>query len=170
MLKPNPHTVEVASGFSIGEDLTRRLRQRRWNLRTLRDDARGITRGSWALARMVLVWVSLGFVMSAVLGAVVPEGWWGRYFGPTFLGLLATLGVATVVEVCSEGTAPVAVELYRQTGALGNTFGFLMGGVVTDFTELSLLWANLGPRVVRWYLLVTLPQVFLWGMMLNLMD
>jgi len=33
-----------------------------------------------------------------------------------------TLIVATIMEVCSEGTAPLAFELYRQTGAFGNAF------------------------------------------------
>lgn len=166
---PNPHTVEVTGDFSVWRDLGRRLRNRRWTAQAGWDDLRGIARGSWGLSKMVLIWVSLGFIFSAVLSAVVPGACWGRFFGPNWVGLLATLAVATVIEVCSEGTAPIAVELYRQTGALGNTFGFLMGGVVTDFTELSLLWGNLGRRVVGWYLLVTLPQVFLWGMTMNML-
>lgn len=132
------------------------------------EDLRGIGQGALSLSRMVLFWVSLGFVLSAVFGTVIPHGWWARFLGPSPFGLLATLGVAAAVEVCSEGTAPVAVELYRHTGALGNAFGFLMGGVVTDFTELSVVWANMGKKVVGWLLLITLPQVFLLGMILNL--
>ena len=31
-------------------------------------------------------------------------------------------------------------------GALGNSFAFLMGGVVTDYTELGALWSNIGRR------------------------
>ena len=165
----NPHTVPVQAGFSIRKDLGRRFSQRRWDLPTLRADVRGVARGTWELAQMVLLWVAVGFTVSAVLGAVIPQGWWSRFLGPTPLGLLATLGVATLFEVCSEGTAPLAVELYRRTGALGNAFGFLMGGVVTDFTELSMLWGNLGPRAVGWLLLVTLPQVFILGMIMNLL-
>jgi len=164
----NPNTVAVADDFSIWRDLKKRWKDRRWNAKTLRGDVAGVARGSWGLAQMVLFWVALGFTLSAVLGAAVPEGWWGRFLGPHVAGLLATLGIATVMEVCSEGTAPLAVELFRQTGALGNAFAFLMGGVVTDFTELSLLWANLGRKVVGWFLVVTLPQVLLWGIIMNL--
>jgi uncharacterized membrane protein YraQ (UPF0718 family) len=169
LVASNPHTVPVSAGFTLWEDLRQRFQRRSWSPRVLWEDLKGIARGSWALSRMVLLWVALGFALSAVLGTVIPQAWWSRYLGPSFLGLLATLAVATAIEVCSEGTAPVAVELYRQTGALGNAFGFLMGGVVTDVTELSLLWGNLGRKVVGWYLLVTLPQVFLWGMALNLL-
>ena len=118
---------------------------------------------------MVLLWVAIGFSLSAILGTLIPAAWWGRFLGPGWLGLLATLGLATVIEVCSEGTAPMAVELFRRTGALGNAFAFLMAGVVTDVTELSVVWANLGKKTVGWLLLATLPQVFLWGMVMNML-
>ena len=167
LLEPNPHTVEVAAGFSIRKDLGRRFRQRSWDLKAFLDDFKGIARGSWGLAQMVLFWVALGFTLSALIGTLVPTGWWHRFMGPTILGLVVTMGIATALEVCSEGTAPVAVELYKQTGALGNAFGFLMAGVVTDYTELSVVWANLGRKAVGWLLLVTLPQVFLLGALMN---
>ena len=118
---------------------------------------------------MVLLWVAVGFTLSALFGTLIPQDWWHRFLGPSILGLLVTLIFAAVIEVCSEGTAPLGVELYKQTGALGNAFGFLMGGVVTDFTELSVLWANLGRRTVFWLLAVTLPQIFLLGMLMNLL-
>ncbi len=169
IIGPNIHTVAVAAGFSIGKDLKERFRQRRWTFSVLRADAQGILRGAWELGRMVLFWVALGFALSALLGTLVPSHWWSRFLGPTPLGLLITLGFAAAIEVCSEGTAPLAVELYRKTGALGNAFGFLMGGVVTDFTELAILWNNLGKKVVGWFLLATLPQVFLIGMAMNQM-
>ncbi len=169
MVHGNPHTVPVRKGFSIWVDLGERFRRKRWTSHALTEDLRAILKGSWELGRMVLFWVALGFTLSAVFGAAVPQHWWGRWLGPSALGLLATMGIAAAFEVCSEGTAPLAVELYRRTGALGNAFGFLMGGVVTDFTELSVLWANLGPKAVGWLLLVTLPQIFLLGMVMNLL-
>lgn len=166
-LDPNPHRATVPADFSIWRDLATRWRKRRWTAPVLLEDLKGIASGTWALGQMVLLWVALGFTVSAVVGASVPPDWWSRWFGPGGLGLLATLGVATAVEVCSEGTAPLAVELYRQTAALGNAFAFLMGGVITDFTELSLLWANIGRRTVFWLLAVTLPMVFVVGWILN---
>ncbi len=169
MLKPNPHTIAVKEGFSIWRDLKERFSRRSWTLQTFAVDAKGVARGSWELGQMVLFWVALGFTLSAVFGNVIPHTWWGRFLGPTWLGLLTTLGLATIFEVCSEGTAPLAVELYRRTGALGNAFTFLMAGVVTDFTELSVVWANLGRGAVGWILLVTLPQVVLIGMVMNLL-
>ena len=87
--------------------------------------------------------------------------------GPTVPGLLVTLGLATVMEVCSEGTSPLAFEIYKQTGAFGNAFVFLMAGVVTDFTEIGLLWSNVGKKTAVWLPIVTVPQVVLFGFLAN---
>ena len=89
--------------------------------------------------------------------------------GPTTLGLLVTLLVATILEVCSEGTAPLAFEIYRQTAALGNAFVFLMAGVVTDYTEIGLLWTNVGKRVAIFLPLITVPQVIALGILANIL-
>jgi hypothetical protein len=108
-----------------------------------------------------------GVVLASLLQAYVPSHLFQSYLGPSFSGLLLTLIFATVLEVCSEGTAPLAFELFRQTGALGNAFAFLMGGVVTDYTELAAFWANIGRRTVLWMLAITLPLVVVVGWLLN---
>ena len=90
-----------------------------------------------------------------------------RFLGPTTLGLLATLLVATVIEVCSEGSAPMAFEIFRQTGALGNSFVFLMAGVATDYTEIGLLWHNVGRKTALWLPVVAVPQVVILGIIAN---
>ena len=48
-------------------------------------------------------------------------------------------------------------------------FGFLMGGVATNYTELGALWTTIGKRTVLWILLVTLPMVLGVGLLLNLL-
>jgi uncharacterized membrane protein YraQ (UPF0718 family) len=80
--------------------------------------------------------------------------------------MAATGALARRCDRCL-GSAPIAFELYRHTGALGNAFAFLMGGVVTDFTELGALWTNIGRRTVFWLLAVTLPLVLGAGWLLN---
>jgi hypothetical protein len=88
--------------------------------------------------------------------------------GPTVAGLVVTLVVATIFEVCSEGSAPMAFELFKQTGALGNSFVFLMAGVVTDYTEIGLLWNNVGKKTALWLPVVAVPQVILLGIIANI--
>ena len=169
LLDPNPNTVTVQEGFSVWRDLFGRSRQYPWTGRQLAHDARGVVAGMVPLGRMVLGWVQFGLILSSVVGGLVPHSVFTRFLGPSAWGLVLTLLVATVIEVCSEGTAPLAFELYRHTGALGNAFAFLMGGVVTDYTELGAVWTTIGRRTVLWMLAVTLPLVFLAGLALNLL-
>jgi uncharacterized protein len=142
MIESNRHFVEVEAGFSVRRDVM--------------------------LADMVLLWILIGTVLAALSAAFVPHEVFHRFVGPSFMGLLGTLAAAAVLEVCSEGTSPLAFEIYRQTGAFGNAFAFLMAGVVTDYTEVGLLWKNLGPRTALWMLAVTLPQVVLIAWVFNL--
>lgn len=167
LIEPNPHTLAVADDFSIWQDFRARARAYPWTAPQLLNDARGVLAGMLPLGRMILGWVQLGLVLSALLGVAVPHHLVARWLGPSVGGLAMTLAVAAAIEVCSEGTAPLAFELYRQTGAFGNAFAFLMGGVVTDYTELAVLWANIGRRTVLWLLAITLPMVMALGLVLN---
>ncbi len=129
-------------------------------------------KGTWTstvnLANMILWWMIVGFLLAAIIGAYVPGHIFMQYFGPTFTGLLLTLLFATIIEVCSEGSAPLAFEIFRQVGKLGNPFVFLMAGVVTDYTEIGLLWTNIGKKTALWLPIITVPQVMLAGWLFNL--
>ncbi len=166
-VETNPHTAALPEGFSIRRDVRQRLQERQWSVRQLLADIRGTGEGAVPLARMVLGWLQLGLILSAVIGAVVPHHAFIRWLGPTPGGLALTLAAATAIEVCSEGSAPIAFELYRHTGALGNAFAFLMAGVVTDFPELGALWTVVGRRTVFWLLIVSLPLVLALAAVLN---
>ena len=116
---------------------------------------------------MVLWWILIGVIAASLIGAYVPEHWFMQYLGPHFTGLLLTLLVATVLEVCSEGTSPIAFEIYAKTGALGNPFAFLVAGVATDCTEIGLIWSNIGKRAAIWLPIVTVPQILLLAWWFN---
>ena len=132
-----------------------------------KDAIRGVAAGSVSLANMVLWWILFGVIAAALIGAYVPEHWFMQYLGPHFTGLLLTLLVATVLEVCSEGTSPIAFEIYAKTGALGNPFAFLVAGVATDYTEIGLIWTNIGRRAAIWLPIVTVPQILLLAWWFN---
>lgn len=121
----------------------------------------------WSLTKMVVWWILLGFFVASALGTFVPEMVFHQFFGPTFLGMLATLALATVIEVCSEGSAPLAFELFQKTGAFGNAFIFLQAGVATDFTEIGIILTNIGRRAAFALILVTVPLILLLGYLLN---
>lgn len=166
-IEQNRNAVSIREHFSIRQDITRRIKEYRFSISNCVQDLVGVAKGIYMLADMVLWWVIVGALLASFVSAFVPSHIFHRFLGPSFLGLLATLGVATILEICSEGTAPLAFEIYKQTGALGNAFAFLMGGVVTDYTEVGLVWMNLGKKTALWMLAITIPQVLLLGWIFN---
>jgi len=134
----------------------------------LRDSVSGVAKGTISLSNMVLWWILIGFTFAAIIRAYVPAHIFMSYFGPTFFGLLLTLAFATIIEVCSEGSAPIAFEIFNKVGTLGNPFVFLMAGVVTDYTEIGLIWTNIGKKTAIWLPIITVPLVLLAGWLFNL--
>jgi len=168
LIEKNKNIVEVSESFSIVKDLRSRMRNYRFGLNSIITDFRGVIRGSLALSNMVLWWILSGMLIASLAGAYIPVHFFQRFMGPTLLGMLMTLALATVIEVCSEGSAPMAFEIYRQTLAFGNSFVFLMAGVATDYTEIGLLWTNVGRRTAIWLPIITVPQVVLIGYIANI--
>lgn len=119
-----------------------------------------------SLLGMILPWVALGILVSALAGTYAAHGM-QMYLGKSLWGPPLTLLAASLIEVCSEGSAPVAFEIYRNTLALGSVFIFLEAGVITDITEISLVAANAGRRAAWALVLLSLPQVLLLGYLLN---
>ncbi|MCX5707156.1 MAG: permease [Candidatus Omnitrophica bacterium] len=168
LIEKNKNTIEIAEGFSIMNDVHSRIKNYNFKQEDILNGAKGVIKGGLALGDMVLWWIILGIILASLAGAYIPVHFFHKFMGPTLLGLVVTLALATVIEVCSEGSSPLAFEIYRQTGAIGNSFVFLMAGVATDYTEIGLLWANVGKRVALWMPLVAVPQILALGLIANL--
>ncbi len=168
IVETNKNSVKTSSDFSLVADIKNRLKNYRFSLSAVNQDIKGVWSGMVSLSNMVLWWILLGIIIASVIGAYVPVNIFHSYMKPNILGLLFTLLVATVIEVCSEGSSPIAFEIYRKTQALGNSFVFLMAGVVTDYTEIGLIWTNIGKKAAIWMVFVTVPQVIILGILFNM--
>ena len=119
-------------------------------------------------SRVVIRWALFGILLASAIRVLVPEDAFAAWFGASMTGLGLTILAATVIEVCSEGTTPIAADLMNRAGAPGNSFTFLMAGVATDYTEIMSLKDTTGSWKIALFLpLVTLPQVLLIGALLN---
>ncbi len=168
LIETNENSQALHEEFSISKDLKRRFSSYKVSASQLRQDIKGVYSGAVSLGNMVLWWILIGMGLASLASAYIPQNIFQNYMGPTVLGMLVTLVVATILEVCSEGTAPLAFEIYRQTAAFGNAFVFLMAGVVTDYTEIGLLYFNVGKKVAIWLPIITVPQVILFGIIANI--
>jgi len=119
-------------------------------------------------SRMVFRWLFFGLVLAAAIRAFVPMDMYQTLFGPTVVGLLLTTFFATVIEVCSEGSTPIAADLVTRAAAPGNGFTFLMAGVATDYTEVMVIKDTTRSWKIALFLpLISLPQVLFIGWLLN---
>ncbi len=168
LIEHNPNTMEVDASFSIRNDIKERISKIEFTNERIVNGSKIVYEGSISLGQMVMWWIMLGVFICSIFAAYVPAHLMQQFMGPTVLGLFVTLFFATVIEICSEGSAPLAFEIYRQTGAIGNSFTFLMAGVVTDYTEIGLLWSNVGWKTAVLLPIITVPQVILFAYLANI--
>lgn len=128
--------------------------------KVLRDAVSGST--------MILRWLLFGLILAALSRTFIPTDYFVLYFGATYIGLMVTLITATLIEVCSEGSVPIAADIFTRAHAPGNAFAFLMTGVSTDYTELLVLRQMTGSWKIAFCLpLLTLPQVIVLSVLMN---
>ncbi len=119
-------------------------------------------------SKMILRWLLFGIVLAALIRTFVPIDIFQNYFGATAAGLALTLLAATVIEVCSEGSAPLGADILTRANAPGNSFAFLMTGVSTDYTEILALKETTKSWKIAFMLpLITVPQIILLSWILN---
>jgi uncharacterized membrane protein YraQ (UPF0718 family) len=163
-LPANPNHRELPADFRFGpafREASRQLKPTPANLRRM--VATGLTDSA-----MILRWIFFGLAMAGAIRAFVPTDLFQHYFGPTLLGLLLTLAATTAIEVCSEGSSPIAADLLTRAGAPGNAFTFLMAGAATDYTEILALRQTTGSWKATLALpLLSTPQVLAISWVLN---
>ncbi len=121
-------------------------------------------------SKMVVRWLLFGVLLAAAIRGFVSLDNFQQYFGPSMLGLGATLLAATIIEVCSEGSTPIAADLMTRANAPGNSFAFLMTGVATDYTEVMVIKESMKSWKVALFLpLLCVPQVVVVAIILNQM-
>ena len=162
-LPPNTYS------FSIMTDIKSRFQNYNWNTTTLARDTQSVIKGSIAISDMVIWWFIIAFTMASFIGYYIPTTLFQTYLSSSLVGLLNTLGIATILEVCSEGSSVLAFELYNQTQSIGNVFVFLLAGVATDYTEIGLLWSTIGKRTAILLPLVSVPIILSVGYALSIL-
>ena len=166
-LPPNPHKVETptVNTLPLWPGIVRLIKTAEYTPRAFGSLLIDGIRDS----RMVFRWLLFGIVLAVLIRATVPLGLYQDYFGPTVAGLMLTLLAATIIEVCSEGSTPIAADLLTRAAAPGNSFTFLMAGVATDYTEIMVLRdVTKSWKIALFLPLITLPQVLLIGWILNM--
>jgi uncharacterized membrane protein YraQ (UPF0718 family) len=160
----NPNAADLPVGYRIGPALKGVV----VSLKPGWSNYQKLAREGLLGSRMVLRWILFGFVLTALIRALVPEAAFAEWFGPTIAGLFLTLLATTLIEVCSEGSSPIAADILNRAHAPGNAFVFLMAGAATDYTELlSLRETTKSWKAALALPLISTPQVLLIGWLLQ---
>jgi uncharacterized membrane protein YraQ (UPF0718 family) len=164
IIPANPNTVEQDINFDIKADAKARLEHFKLTKQWFID----VGRDGWRDGQMILRWILFGTVLAAAINTFVPPEIFAQYFGPTLLGLGITLIASTLIEICSEGSAPIASEILNTAHAPGNAFTFLMAGVATDYTEILVVreftksW-----KIALMIPAITVPQILVLALLMN---
>lgn len=165
ILPDNPNKVDMPENFNLKQDVKQRFKTFRPSFGFFFS----ILKEGIKESGMLLRWLLLGIVIAACLRTFVPTEIFADWFGPTAFGLLITLIIATILEVCSEGSAPIASEILHGAKAPGNAFTFLMAGVATDYTEIMIIRETTKSWIIALSLpLITVPQIILLGLIINM--
>lgn len=163
-LPENPNQVELSDNFQFWPTLKDLLKTASYHPRAIiKMLSDGIKQ-----SQMVLRWIFIGILLAGLVRTFVPVEYFQAYFGPTMMGLGLTLVAATALEVCSEGSIPLAADLFNRAAAPGNSFAFLMTGVATDYTEIAVLKETTQSWHVSLLLpALTIPQVIVIAWLIN---
>ncbi len=165
ILPDNPQYAPVSKDFRFWPEAKKQLQQIQLSTSLLIEMARDGLKES----RIVLRWVFFGVILAGLIRAFIDTEQYGTFFGPTLAGLGLSVLAATIIEVCSEGSAPIAADLLTRAKAPGNCFAFLMAGVSTDYTEIMVLKDTTKSWKLALFLpLLTLPQIIIIGWIINL--
>ncbi len=163
-LPANPNSIDLPADFRFRPAIAEVAR----SLNPSWKNFLNLAREGFSGSKMVLRWVLFGFVLTGLIRAFVPIGVFQQYFGPSIAGLFLTLLATTVIEVCSEGSSPIAADLLTRAQAPGNAFVFLMAGAATDYTEIMSLRDTTRSWITALSLpFLTVPQVMLIGWLIQ---
>lgn len=163
-LPANPNRIDLPEGYDVLEEAKKGIKNTRYDVTFFKNTLwNGIVD-----SRMVMRWLFFGVLVAALIRTFMSMEHFQTWFGPTMMGLALTLVAATIIEVCSEGTVPVAADLLTRALAPGNSFTFLMAGVSTDYTEIMVIKETTRSWKIALFLpLITLPQIVLLGLVIN---
>lgn len=164
VLPANHNKVTLPDDFNFWDEVKKHIKETTFNAFFFKEMVVSGIKDS----KMVVRWLLFGVLLAAILRVIFDPSEFAQFFGPTLAGLTVTVLVATVLEVCSEGSTPIAADILTRAHAPGNSFAFLMAGVATNYTAIMVLKDTTKSWKLALFLpLVTVPQVLIVAWLIN---
>ena len=98
------------------------------------------------------VWLTIGLLMAALIGAAVPHGWIEEHVGQGILPMLLMLVVGIPLYICATSSTPLAFGLVMAGLSPGAALVLLLSGPATNVATMSWLIKDLGVKALVIYL------------------
>jgi uncharacterized protein len=100
------------------------------------------------------IWLSVGLIMAAVIGAAVPPGWFEEHIGSGIMTKFVMLLVGIPLYICATSSTPLAFSLVIAGLSPGAALVLLLSGPATNVATMSWLLKDLGMKALIIYLAV----------------
>ncbi len=97
-------------------------------------------------------WILLGIVLSGLIMAFVPEGFFADYLGPDWVTMLLMLVIGLPLYICASGSTPIAAALMLKGVSPGAALVLLMVGPATNLATMMIVSRELGKKSAVIYL------------------
>ncbi|MHA7814387.1 MAG: SO_0444 family Cu/Zn efflux transporter [Phycisphaerales bacterium] len=114
------------------------------------------------------VWLTVGLLLAAAIGAFVPQDWLSEQVGSGLLPKFAMLLVGIPLYICATSSTPFAWSLVAAGLSPGAALVMLLSGPATNVATMSWIIKDLGARALAIYLGVIAVIALAAGMLFDL--
>lgn len=109
----------------------------------------------------------IGLLLSGMLTALIPDGYFSDKLGPGFLSMLVMMAVGVPLYICSSASVPIAYGFIRAGISPGAALVFLVTGPATNAATLAMITRLLGRRAIIVYLTTITVVALLAGLLMD---
>jgi hypothetical protein len=110
-------------------------------------------------------WLTIGFFLAGLIGALVPGDFFERYAMAGPLSLVAVILVSLPLYVCATSSTPIAAVLLAKGMSPGTALVFLLVGPATNLATMVVVGRDLGRRNLAIYLTVIIAVAVACGLL-----
>lgn len=113
-------------------------------------------------------YVVLGFIIAGILKFYVPQNILQKHLGArTSSALVKSVGIGSILPLCSCGTIPLGIGLYRSGAAIGNILAFMTSTPILSPVLVALALSFLGVKLTVTFVLTAIIGAYAIGFVGN---
>ncbi|MDB4335072.1 permease, partial [bacterium] len=115
-------------------------------------------------------YIVLGFLIAGIIRFYIPQNVLQQHLGGTSSGALAkSVGIGCMLPLCSCGTIPLGIGLFRSGAAIGNILAFMTSTPILSPILIALSLKMLGVKLTLTLVLAAISGAYIMGVLGNKM-